>query len=144
MDEKVLRKYLFKEVELTQKVIDRMGNNSFLVKGAAITLVAASLLVEGKLYDSFIALLPWLAFWYLDAYFLRVERLYRRLYYWVTTNRLTSEEFLLDVNRKSLEKRFGNDVDCVPQTMFSKTLIIFYGLLFIMIVLSIFAKLLLF
>lgn len=137
MDQKVLQEYLFKEVELVQNVIDRMGNNSFLVKGAAITLVAASLLVEGKLYDSFVAFLPWLVFWYLDAYFLRVERLYRRLYVWLTTNRLTSEEFLLDLDRRNLEKRFGKDIDCLQQTMFSKTLIAFYGLLLIMIILSI-------
>jgi hypothetical protein len=137
MDEKVLREYLFKEVELVQNVIDRMGNNSFLIKGGAITLVAASLLIEGKLYTNLVALLPWLVFWYLDAYFLRVERLYRRLYSWLAANRLTNKEFLLDMDRKSLEKRFGTDVDCLSQTMFSKTLIIFYGLLLTMILLSI-------
>jgi len=137
MDEKVLREFLFKEVELAQNAIERMGNNSFLIKGAAITLVAASLLIEGKLCASFVALLPWFMFWYLDAYFLRIERLYRKLYSWLAANRLTSEEFLLDMDRNSLEKRFGKDVDCLSQTMFSKTLIIFYSMLLIMILLSI-------
>ena len=137
MDKKVLREYLFKEVELSQNVIDRMGNNSFLVKGAAITLVATALLVEGKLYDTLVAFLPWLAFWYLDAYFLRVERLYRELHIWLATNRLNSEEFLLDLDRKSLEKRFGKDIGSLPHAMFSKTLMIFYGLLLVMIILSI-------
>ena len=137
MDQQVLREYLFKEIELSQNIINRMGNNSFLVKGAAITLVATSLLVKGKLDDTFVAFLPWLGFWYLDAYFLRVERLYRQLHVWLTKNRLTSEEYLLDLDRKSLETRFGKNIDCSLKTMFSKTLIIFYGLLLVMIFLSI-------
>lgn len=58
MDKAVLQEYLFKEVELAQDIIGRMGNNSFLIKGAAVTLVAAALLVQGTLYDNFIALLP--------------------------------------------------------------------------------------
>lgn len=137
MDRQVLREYLFKEIELSQNIINRMGNNSFLVKGAAITLIATSLLIEEKLADTIVAFLPWLAFWYLDAYFLRVERLYRKLHAWLVTNRLNGEEFLFDLDRKSLETRFGKDVDSVIRTMFSRTLIIFYSLLFAIIITSI-------
>jgi hypothetical protein len=137
MDPEVLREYLFKEIELSQNIINRMGNNSFLVKGAAVTLISTSLLIEGKLQFTIAAFLPWLALWYLDAYFLRVERLYRKLDAWLIANRLNSEEFLLDSDRKSLETRFGKDVDSVPRTMFSRTLMIFYGLLLAMIIISV-------
>jgi len=143
MDKAVLQEYLFKEVELTQDIIGRMGNNSFLIKGAAITLIAAALLVQGTLYDNFIALLPLVAFWYLDAYFLRIENLYRKLYGWLTVNRLNSEAFLLDLDVKSLEKRFGKEVNGLQRLMLSKTLLIFYGLLLLVIVLSILVKILL-
>lgn len=137
MDETLRRDYLFKEVDLVQSIIERMGNNSFFIKGAAITLVAASILIEGNLYHYFVAFLPWLMFWYLDAYFLRVERLYRKLYGWLIANRLVSDSYLLDIDRKSLEDRFGKTVNSQLKTMFSKTLIVFYGLLLILIILLI-------
>jgi len=115
-----------------------MGTNSFLIKGWAITLVVATLLIRGSTYQYFIAFLPWLMFWYLDSYFLRLERLYRQLFTWLRENRLKSKEYLFDMNSQSLEKRFGKDVGCLQQTMFSKTLVIFYLPLFAIIVGAIF------
>jgi hypothetical protein len=137
MDDKTLRQYLFKEVEIVQGIITRMGTNSFLVKGWAITLVVASLLISGFSYHHFVAFLPWMIFWAYDAYFLRMEKLYRKLNDWLINNRYKSEEFLLDMNKSSLEKRFGKETPCLQQVMFSKTLIVFYGLLLVMIVLSV-------
>jgi len=122
--------YLFEELKLVQEVIDRMGTNSFLVKGWVITLIVATLLLRGNSYQYYIAFLPWFMFWYLDGYFLRLERLYRKLFNWLRENRLRSKEFLFDLNSKSLEERFGKDVDCLWQVMFSKTLAVFYFLLF--------------
>jgi hypothetical protein len=135
MDETLRREYLFKEVDLVQSIIERMGNNSFFIKGAAITLVAASLLLQGGEYHYLAAFLPWFMFWYLDGYFLRIERLYRKLYEWLIANRLTSEEYLLDMSRKNLEARFGKKVAPQWKVMFSQTLIIFYGLLLLLIIL---------
>jgi hypothetical protein len=129
--------FLFKELELVQGVINRFGNNSFLIKGWTITLIVATLLLENNTNLYIIAFLPLFTFWYLDAYFLRLERLYRKLYDWLRRNRLRSKEFLLDMNSQSLEKRFGEDVNGVLQIMFSKTLAIFYLLLLVIIVASI-------
>lgn len=143
MPEKTASDYLFEELKLVQGVINRMGTNSFLIKGWAITLVVATLLLRGNSYQYFVAFLPWLMFWYLDAYFLRLERLYRKLFNWLRENRLRNKEFLFDMNSQSLEKRFGKDVDCLWRTMFSKTLAVFYLLLFAIIVASIIADLLL-
>jgi hypothetical protein len=137
MDDKTLREYLFKEVEIVQDIITRMGTNSFLVKGWAITLVVASLLITGFSYHHFVAFLPWLIFWAYDAYFLRMEKLYRKLNDWLVNNRSKSEEFLLDMNKSSLENRFGKETPCLQRVMFSKTLIVFYGVLLVMIVLSV-------
>lgn len=128
---------LLDELGLIQGVINRFGTNSFLIKGWAITLVVATLLFNGNTYQYFIAFLPWLMFWYLDAYFLRLERLYRKLFDWLRENRLRSNAFLFDMNSQSLEKRFGKDVESIPQIMFSKTLVIFYLLLLAIIVGSI-------
>ena len=142
MDDKTLREYLFKEVEIVQDIITRMGTNSFLVKGWTITLVVASLLITGFSYHHFVAFLPWLIFWVYDAYFLRMEKLYRRLNNWLVENRPKSEEFLLDMNKSSLEDRFRKETPCLQQVMFSKTLVLFYGMLLAMIVFSIFVDLL--
>lgn len=135
MDNEAKRKCLLDESKIVQDIISRMANNSFLIKGWAVTLVVASLLLKGLYYDYFIAFIPWGIFWIYDAYFLRLERLYRELYDWLIANRLTKDEFFLDVSKKSVEKRFGKQVKCTIQLMFSKVLIAFYGFLFFIILL---------
>jgi len=134
MDSKDLRDCLFKEVEIVEDIISRMGTNSFLIKGWTATIVVASLIVQGAEYHYYVALLPVLVFWWLDAYFLRTEKLYRKLCDWLVANRLKSDECLLDMNKASLEKRFGKEVKCTQQIMGSETLAIFYGTLLVLII----------
>ena len=72
-----------KHLALIQGVINRLAQNSFAYKGWAITLVAAIFALSAKESNPqflSIALLPTLAFWGLDAYYLRQERLFRKLY----------------------------------------------------------------
>jgi hypothetical protein len=137
MEEKTLREYLFKETEFVQKIITRMGTNSFLIKGWSVTLVVASLLIKGTPYHHFVAFVPWVVFWFLDAYFLRLEKLYRVYYDWLIKHRLTNEENLLDMHCGRLEERFGKEVPCLVQTAFSKTLRVFYGILGFIIIMFI-------
>jgi len=136
-DTENLREYLFKETEIVQDVISRLAGNSFLIKGWAVTLVVASLLLRGTSYHHFVAFIPLIIFWYYDTYFLRLERLYRKLYDWLVENRLKNNQYLLDVSKDRLEKRFGNEVPCKLQLAFSTTLIVFYGFLFLIIIASI-------
>ncbi|MBN1349979.1 hypothetical protein JXJ21_11260 [candidate division KSB1 bacterium] len=118
-----LKQVFFKEVEVIQDIIRRMAHNSFMVKGWTITLVAVTLLLKGSKFQVFVAFLPLIVFWFLDAYFLWQERLYRKLYNWVIENRLTSDEFLLDMNAY----RFKDSVQSKLRIMFSITLGWFYG-----------------
>jgi hypothetical protein len=141
LDDRALREFLLKEVEITQNIINRMGTNSFLIKGWAITLVVASLLIRGTSYYHYVALLPWLMFWYLDAYFLRLEKLYRKLYSWLIKNRAISQEYLLDMDISNLENRFRKETPSLFEVIFSPTLLIFYILLLILIIASIFVDL---
>jgi len=72
-----------KHLEILQATITRMANNSFLIKGWCITLVAAILALASQGSNQRIILisyLPIIMFWILDAYFLRQERLFRKLY----------------------------------------------------------------
>ena len=71
MEEKIsLKEYMLKEVDIIQEIIRRMAFNSFMIKGWAITLVVVALLLKGTEYQVWIAFIPLLAFWFLDAYFL--------------------------------------------------------------------------
>jgi hypothetical protein len=72
-----------KHLELIQAVISRLGNDGFLMKGWAITLAAAFLAFAVNSDDVWLAVasvFPTGVFWGLDAYFLRAERLFRKLY----------------------------------------------------------------
>ncbi len=139
MEEKEkLREYLMREVEIIQGIINRMGFNSFLIKGWAITLVVGTLLLKGDKYQVFIAFIPLIVFWLLDGYFLWQERMYRKLYEWVIKNRLTTDEYLFDMNAY----RFEKDVDSWFRTTFWKpkdrkvpTLLLLYGGIAVMIIL---------
>ena len=125
------REFMVRELEMIQNLINRMGTNSFAVKGWTITLVAGILLFKGSTQQVSIALIPVFAFWYLDAYFLWQERRYRKAYEWVLKNRLSSDEHLFDMNAS----RFEASISARIGTMFSATLIILYGTIAIAIIL---------
>ena len=144
MDEKTLREYLFRETEIVQDIISRMATNQFYAKGWSITLVVASILFKGDTYSHcVVALLPWSIFWVYDAYFLRLERLYRKHYGWLIDNRLNNDEFLLDMDRKRIEdklkkemgQKFPCEVPSIVQIMLSnRTILAFHGLLLVIII----------
>ena len=124
MEEKL--KYL----EFIQSVINRMASNSFLIKGWTLTMVAALFALTAKdtnRYFVLVAYLPCGFFWFLDAYFLRQERLYRKLY---DKARITDEKVDFNLSTKELSKT----VDGYLRTMFSITLRAFHGILFITVV----------
>jgi len=116
-----LKNFMIKELEIVRGIINRMVYSSFLIKGWAITLVVGTLLLKGNKYQSFIAFIPIFVFWYLDAYFLRLERLYRRLHNWIKDNRLKTADFLFDLNYK----RFEKEEQSILRIMFSITLGLF-------------------
>lgn len=123
MDDKDLKEYMVKEINIIQDIIKRMAFNSFLIKGWAITLVVGTLLLKGSEFQILIAFIPLIVFWFLDAYFLWQERMYRKLYGWVVRNRLKSDELLFDMNAY----RFRGEVQSKLRIMFSITLGWFYG-----------------
>ena len=129
-DKESLKEYMLKEVDIIQEIIKRMAFNSFMIKGWAITLVVVALLLKGTEYQVWIAFIPLLVFWFLDAYFLWQERMYRKLYDWVINNRLRTDEYLFDMNAY----RFKDEVQSRFRIMFSITLGWFYGSIAILIV----------
>ena len=68
---------------ITQGVINRMAENSRSCKVWCITLVSATLVLlarTGEPQHALIALVPTLLFWVLDAYYLGLERRFRKSY----------------------------------------------------------------
>lgn len=133
-DEEVLRDYLKKEIDIVQNIINRLAHNSFMVKGWAITLIVVTLLLKRNDETILVALIPLIAFWYLDSYFLQQERLYRELYKWIINNRLKTYELLFDMNAY----RFKDNVQSRLEIMFSVTLLTFYGSIFVLLMLLLF------
>ena len=72
-----------KHLELIQGVVNRLATDSFRIKGWAVILVSAILVLlvrESRADLAGLGLIPVLFFWGLDGYFLRQERLFRDLY----------------------------------------------------------------
>ena len=98
-----------KHLEFIQSIINRMANHSFLMKGWAITLVAALFALASKDANKkyiVIAFLPVIIFWILDGYFLSRERLFRRLYDKVRNLDEKEIDFSMDISK--FEERKNN------------------------------------
>ena len=128
-----------KEIDLIQACITRMADCSFKLKAWYISLISLSLtLLIGQKCDLFnivmFVLVITTVFWYLDAFFLRIETLYRWKYEWVINHRKQGEnEYLYDLN--PYNKRMWDDADsknqCFIRFVFSKTLIPLYGVVWL-------------
>jgi len=125
-----LQTCLFKELDLIQGVINRMASNSFLLKGWTVTLIVVALAIRGTHYQAALGFVPLVGFWLLDSYYVWQERLYRKLYEWVTMNRLSTSEYLFSLEAS----RFKNALPGLWKTIFSKTLLCFYGLVAVLLV----------
>lgn len=107
MNDNDRKEFLFKEIEIIQSIIRRMAFNSFLIKGWTLTLVIASLLLNHDFEEKWLGFIPLLIFWFLDAYYLRQEKLFRKLHNWTKDNRLQTDDLIFDTK---IEKRFGEKV----------------------------------
>lgn len=126
---------LHKEIDLIQGCINRMANNSFLLKGWLVSIIAVvvtlSLDEMNKFVITLMGIMITISFWYLDSYFLRMEKLYRKMYEWVLENRKQgNRDFQYDLN----PHRFDTQVERVSNIMYSKTMRWFYGIIILLIV----------
>lgn len=109
-----------------QGVITRMGGNSFLLKGWSVTLVAALFALSAKDANSnfvLIAYFPVLVFWFLDAFFLHQEKLFRKLYEGVANGDISSDLFTMDTSS------VRDKTPSIIRVFFSKTLLPFHGII---------------
>ncbi|MFD0318171.1 hypothetical protein [Streptomyces flavalbus] len=112
-----------RHLEMIQTIVTRMAGNSFLIKGWSLTVTGALLAYAVGNEESAVALvsiLPVLAFWIMDGYFLYQERLFRRLYDRVRRPEEDIAPFHMDVAP-------GREKAGVLRAAVSPTLSIFYG-----------------
>jgi len=115
--------YFLKAIDINQSIINRMARNSFLIKGWTITLVVAALLLKGTVEQGFLAIFPLLTFWLLDTYFLKQERLFRKLYSHNVENTSNTVKQLFSMNTDDFDESYFG-------VMCSRTLLWFYGTIF--------------
>lgn len=134
-----------KEIDLIQSCITRMANNSFMIKGWLITIYAVVLaLLPEKINIVLLCVtlltITW-AFWYLDGFFLRTEKVYRKIYDWVLKERPNhNRELLYQLNPIKFDGKTEN-TESIAKVMWSKTLRYFYGIPFAVVLLLLFVQL---
>lgn len=140
-----------KHLEFIQNVITRMNSNSFMIKGWAVTLVAALFALSAKetaknLY--LITFIPVPVFWLLDGFFIATERKFKNLYKSVSIVDEVNIDFNMNPyfdikliepqNNQKLTKWEGFQNWCIMnwnkitewfKGTFSITLILFYGIM---------------
>ncbi|MCS1411089.1 MAG: hypothetical protein M2R45_04285 [Verrucomicrobia subdivision 3 bacterium] len=121
-----------KHLEMTQAVINRLGSNSFLLKGWSMTIIVAAMVLMAR-YDRespFILLsliIPVIGFGILDGYFLWQERLFRKVYDEIRKQETT------DFSMNPMKHKDKPKCSWIAST-FSVTLNIFYGIEILLLV----------
>ncbi len=113
-----------KHLEMIESIIERMGSNSFQLKGWAVTLVTVigAWAATGSDKRFFIlAFIPLIAFWAIDAFYLQSERKYKELYKQVRSKR--EEEIDFDMDTSTIKTKRTGYWKC----LFSRTEVWFYG-----------------
>ncbi len=116
-----------KHLEFIQGIVNRLATDSFRLKGWAVVLTSALVVLLARtrrVEIAYVAVVPVVAFWGLDGYFLWQERLFRALYDHVRRLRESDIDFSMDI-RPFRTNRARTWLGAT----FSRTLIGFYGVL---------------
>lgn len=123
-------------LQMIEMVIERMAKNSFTLKGWSVTLVVAvfgfSIQTTQQKYI-LIAYVPIIVFWFLDAYYLLIERKYKSLYKLTLLKSETEIDFDMDINNLSTSKK-----NSYLFSVLSATELMFYAPIIIVITILIF------
>ena len=120
-----------KHLDMIQAVVTRLAGNSFLLKGWSVTLVSALFAFAAK--DSkpafaFLAFVPVIVFWLLDGYFLSQERTFRAIF------DVVRQKTESDIDFSMSPAQLNADPPSWGGALFSKTVVLFHGMLIAAIV----------
>lgn len=117
-----------KHLEMIESVIDRMGHNSFQLKGWAVTLMSIVGALSAKGSDKsfmLLGLIPLIAFWFLDSYYLQLERKYRVMFEQVRAKDEADIDFDMNLKHVHYSEEDLKKV-CFCNCMSSSTEVFFY------------------
>jgi hypothetical protein len=115
-----------KHLEMIQAVVSRLANEAALIRGWALTVSAAFFgfaAKDDRWQVAAVGMLPVVAFWGLNTYYLRAERQYRALHDRVRQVGSTVEPFSMDAR--------GEKVDSWWTTIWAPVIAAFYGVIFV-------------
>jgi hypothetical protein len=124
-----------KHLEFIVDVVERHARNSLVLKGWSVTLVAAVFLLAMRGAEPALAmvarLLPSLTFLFLDAYYLRQERMFRALYNHVRkAGPNSADRFCLDA------RPFAGEVSSWFRTLGAAPVLLFHGIVLAVVILA--------
>lgn len=114
-------------LNMIQGVITRMGTNSFALKGWTVGIMIAIYAFAGKsnVKAVIVTLMPLIVFWFIDTYYLMLERKYRCLYDDVRLKNEKDIDFSMNPNDVKIDlkdvKKYG-----FFNIFFSKSVLPFY------------------
>jgi len=129
-----------KFIDILQNNISRMANNSSQCKNWCITITSALLILglknECKHEIMWLMLLPPLLFWFLDSFYLQLERAFRTLYsdFITACNNIGDEKAPKNTYQIKVHKSLKQTI----KLMFTLSTFPFYGLQIVVFVIVIF------
>lgn len=120
-------------LEFIQNIINRMNTDSFQIKEWMITIVSALLALYASSSNEvyiFVAVVPTLLFWYLDAYYLQQERKFRELYNDILPDNSKIAMFAMPI------QNYNSGRCTIWATFFSKTIGWFYGTIIALLIIG--------
>lgn len=126
-----------KHLEMIESIIERMARNSFQLKGWAVTLVTLVGALGVKESDKrfmFLAFVPIIGFWILDAFYLQKERRYRALY----RNVCETNPDKIDFNMNTVLVKYTDEEVkkvCFFNCFKSASVSVFYGIITLTLIL---------
>lgn len=127
------KKILIDELKMIEDIIKRMADNSFKLKNWCLTVIVVTMLFKQEI-NNLIPMIPLFGFWFLDSYYLYIEREFRDLY------NIKARQFNNNTNlEQSIQSHFifkinGNfTLKKLIVVGFSKTILYFYGMILILV-----------
>lgn len=119
-----------KHLEFIQGVINRLSSNTFLFKGWSVTVIVAiftAMFTTGNYKLLWLCLGVIIIFWCIDAYYLMLERAYRKLYDKITKTDIEKIDYKMEI------KEFTG-LSAWLNTFRRPVLLMFYGIILLTVI----------
>ena len=118
------------ELKIYQDIIKRLAENSFRIKAWTVTLIVGILLFKDVGIELLlISMIPVLSFWFIDSYYVHLERFYRDSYNDIVLNKNPKRiPFLIPGNQINFKK--------ILKTMLSSFNLLFFYIAIILIIIT--------